>query len=147
VRALPLLGVFWLVGCTPAPRVALERAQARLAKGGVRDAVRELDAIAARRDATPAERTEALTTAALASDRLGDAAGARRRLERAIEHEVPGVTESALFYLAERLRVEDRGRALNLYYRAAAGAEKHRSGGFPYQAAMDRILQLSVSSP
>jgi hypothetical protein len=53
--------------------------------------------------------------------------------------------EPVEFELAERLRDRDRARALSLYYRAAGGAEKHRAGGFPYRAAMDRILQLSMS--
>jgi hypothetical protein len=58
---------------------------------------------------------------------------------------VPGVIEPIQYELAERLRDRDRARAVSLYYRAAAGAEKHRAGGFPYRAAMDRLLQLSMS--
>ena len=58
---------------------------------------------------------------------------------------MPGLVEPALFELAERVRNEDRARALSLYYRAAGGAEKYRNGGWPYKAAMDRILQISMS--
>jgi hypothetical protein len=58
---------------------------------------------------------------------------------------VLGVIEPIEYELAEKLRERDRARAMSLYYRAAAGAEKNRSGGFPYRAAMDRILQLSMS--
>src|SRR5207248_1827207 len=83
---------------------------------------------AALADASETERVQALTAAARACDKLDDADGARDRLERAVAHEVPGVTEPAMFELAERLRERDRARALSLYYRAAAGAEKHRAG-------------------
>ena len=51
-----------------------------------------------------------------------------------------------MFYLAEHVRGDDRARSLNLYYRAAAIAERN-GGGFPYKIAMDRIMQLSVSPP
>ena len=58
---------------------------------------------------------------------------------------MPGLVEPALFELAERVRNEDANRAMSLYYRAAGGAEKYRNRGWPYQAAMDRILQISMS--
>jgi hypothetical protein len=109
------------------------------------DARREYDAIAQRKDATPAEKVRALVGAALASDRMEDAAGARDRLERAITIDVPGVTEAALYYLAEHVKVTDRPRALNLYYRAAAGAQANLDKAFPYQAATQRLLELSLS--
>jgi hypothetical protein len=139
--ALPaLLLAVELPGCARPPPVALAQA-ARQPQPSA--ALVAFDAIAARRDLSEAEQVQALVGAAHACDRLGNADGARRRLERAVAHEVPGVIEPVEFELAERLRDRDRARALNLYYRAAAGAEKHRAGGFPYRAAMERILQLS----
>jgi hypothetical protein len=144
VRTALLLLAVGSCGCAPAVPVALARADARFNARAWSEAQLAFDTVATRRDATLAERARALTGAAQACDRLNDMIGARARLEDAVAHEVPGVTEPALFYLAEHLRVSDRARALSLYYRAAAGAEK-RGGGFPYRAAMDRIVQLSVS--
>jgi hypothetical protein len=143
VRRAPLVAVVVACACAVAPRVALERAD-RFGPEQARHALDAYDRVAARADATAGERARALTAGALACDRLGDAAGARQRLERAVEREVPGVTEPALYYLAERIVKEDRGRALNLYYRAAAGAERHRARGFPYREAMARIVELSL---
>jgi hypothetical protein len=135
-----------VASCGPPPRpIDLAEAQRRLERGEWRGAVEDFDVIAARPGATPAEKVRAWIGAALACERLPDERGARARLERAVAAEVPGESEPAMYYLADRLRTEDRARALNLYYRAAAGAEKHRSGGFPYRAAMDRILQLSMT--
>jgi hypothetical protein len=34
---------------------------------------------------------------------------------------------------------------MSLYYRAAGGAQKYRNGGWPYKAAMDRIVEISMS--
>lgn len=133
-----------LVACRP-PRADLAQAAQRLEAGDARAALAAYDAIAADARRSAAERADALVGAARACERLGDDAGAHERLERAVTPEVPGHSEPALFLLAERLRATDRARALNLYYRAAAGAEKHRGRGFPYRAAMDRILQLSLS--
>jgi tetratricopeptide (TPR) repeat protein len=113
-------------------------------RGQWQEAVRAYDEAAGAR-ATPAERARALTRAALACEHLNAMAGARERLERAVEPDVPGASEPALYHLAELVRAEDPARALNLYYRAAAGAEKHLHGAFPYRAATDRILQLSMS--
>jgi hypothetical protein len=132
-------------GCAGTPRVALERAQADAQAGRAAVALRRFDAVAARKDAGDAERIEALLGAARACDAVKDDACARARLERAVAHDVPGLVEPALFELAERVVNEDRGRALSLYYRAAGGAEKYRNGGWPYKAAMDRILQISMS--
>lgn len=134
-----------LVGCAPAPKVALERARGELREGGARGALKRFDAIAARRDVSDGERTEALMGAAHACDALGDAAGAEARLQRAVDADVPGVVEPAEFELAERLRDRDHGRALALYYRAASGAERYRNKAWPYRAAMDRIVQISMS--
>jgi hypothetical protein len=125
----------------------LTRAESRLSAGQSRAALSDFDHVARARAATPAERVAALTGGALAAEKLGDAPGARRRLERAVELDVAGASEPALFYLAERLRAENRGRALNLYYRAAAGAEKHRGSTFPYREAMERIVQMSMTGP
>jgi len=130
--------------CPVPPARGLADARARLARGEVKHALADLDRLGARRDVPPAERVEAWTEGARACERLGDEPGARARLEQAVQAEVPGASEPAMYYLADRVRFEDRARALNLYYRAAAGAEKHRARGFPYRAAMDRILELSA---
>jgi len=109
--------------CAGTPRAALDRAQAEAQAGHAAAALRRFDAVAARKQAGDAERIEALLGATHACDALHDEACARARLERAIEHDVPGLVEPALFELAERLRNEDRGRAMSLYYRAAGGAQ------------------------
>ena len=127
------------------PRAAIDRAQADAQAGRAAQALRRFDAVAARKDAGDAERIEALLGAAHACDALHDEACARQRLERAVARDVPGLVEPAQFELAERLRNDDRGRALSLYYRAAGGAEKYRNRAWPYKAAMDRILQISMS--
>ena len=132
-------------GCAGTPRQAIARAAVDAQAGRASDALRRYDAAAARKDASDADRLDALVGAAHACDALGDADGARARLERAVEHDVPGAVEPVEFELAERLRDQDHARALALYYRAAAGAERHRAGGFPYHAAMDRILQMSLA--
>ena len=134
-----------LAACAGTPDVALARARADAQAGRAAVALRRFDAIAARKDAGDAARIDALMGAARACDALHDEACARTRLERAIARDVPGLVEPALFELAERVRVEDRDRAMSLYYRAAGGAEKYRNRGWPYQAAMDRILQISMS--
>jgi len=141
-RLLPALAL--LAACHPKPP-DLGGAFQLLQHGHPADARRAYDAIAQRKDAAPAEKVRALIGGALASDHLEDPAGARERLERAILVEVPGVTESALYYLGEHLRAIDRPRALNLYYRAAAGAQANLDKAFPYQAATQRILELSLS--
>jgi hypothetical protein len=133
-----------LSGCHPKPP-DLAAAFQLLQHGKPAEARREYDEIAKRKDATPAEKIRALVGAALACDKLDDAAGARARLEHAVVTEVPGVTEGAFYYLAEHLRSIDRPRALNLYYRAAAGAQANLNKAFPYQAATQRILELSLS--
>jgi hypothetical protein len=134
-----------LPGCAGSARERLERAERRLRAGRVVDALATYDELATQAKLAPTDRTEALIGAAQACQRLGDPDGARARLERAVTLDVPGAVEPALFYLAERLAATDHARALNLYYRAAAGAEKHRDRRFPYRAAMDRIVQLSIT--
>jgi hypothetical protein len=133
-----------LVACASTPRVALDHAKRQLSGGEARPALASYDGIAARAGISDDERLEALLGAAHACDRLNDPAGARERLERAVERDVPGKIEAVEFDLAERLRDRDRARALGLYYRAAAGAQKNLSGAFPYRAAMDRILELAI---
>ena len=134
-----------LAACAGAPEVALARARADAQAGHAAVALRRFDAIAARKDASDATRIDALLAAARACDALHDEACARAHLERAVARDVPGLVEPALFELAERVRIEDANRAMSLYYRAAGGAEKYRNRGWPYQAAMDRILQISMS--
>lgn len=144
-RAQALVLSTLLLGACATPRAALERAQTDARAGRAAAALRRFDAVAARKDAGDAERMDALLGAAHACDALHDEACARDRLERAIARDVPGLVEPALFELAERLRNEDRGRAMSLYYRAAGGAQKYRNGGWPYKAAMDRIVEISLS--
>ncbi len=143
-RALVVVSLLFVAACAT-PTVAIERAQADARAGRARQALGRFDAVAARKDTSDAIRVEALLGAAHACDALHDEPCARARLERAIEHDVPGVVEPALFELAERVRNEDRGRAMSLYYRAAGGAQKYRNGAWPYQAAMDRIVEISLS--
>ena len=142
--ALVAVALLPSAGCRR-PRPDLSVAEKALETGAVGQALAEFDRVAAHKLTPPAERARALTGAALACERLGDGAGAESRLGRAIDPDVPGASEPALFYLAERLRTRDPARALNLYYRAAAGAEQHRGGAFPYRAASERILLLSMS--
>lgn len=142
-RALAL-SMLVAVACAT-PRAALEAAQEDARAGHAAVALRKFDAVAARKDAGDAEKIEALVAAAHACDALKDEACARARLERAVARDVPGLVEPAEFELAERLRNDDRGRALSLYYRAAGGADKYRNRAWPYKAAMDRILQISMS--
>jgi len=149
MRAVKVLLVFfflWLAGCAAAPKLMLERADARARAEDLRGALKLYDQVAARKDARAADKLQALIDGADVCDRLQDPGAARERLEKAITLEAPGRTEKAMYYLAEHLKRLDRARALNLYYRAAAIAERN-GGGFPYKIAMDRIMELSVSSP
>jgi tetratricopeptide (TPR) repeat protein len=143
VRALLLGLALLVVGCHP-PAASLADGQRAFSEGRWSTALADFDRVAAR-TADPAERARALTGAALACEKLGRVDEAQRRLERAIDPEVPGASEVALFQLAELLRTRDRARALNLYYRAAAAAEHNLHGAFPYHAATERLLQLSLS--
>ena len=143
---LPLVAIaFVATACAGTPRQAIARAQLDARAGRTAVALRRYDAAAARKDASDGDRLDALVGAAHACDALGDPDGARGRLERAVTLDVPGAVEPVEYDLAERLRDQDHARALALYYRAAAGAERHRAGGFPYHAAMDRILQMSLA--
>jgi len=114
----------------------------RLAQHDLGAATRRFDEAAAK-TRSPAQRVEALTLAADTCEQGGDVAGARRRLEAAITPDIPGSSEPALYALARLLETSDRPRALNLYYRAASGAERHRARGFPYHEATTRLLVLS----
>jgi hypothetical protein len=140
------LGLFattiFAVACAHA---TLEDAQRKLDTGAFVEAQKDFDLLAAQKQMSPVNRARALTGAAQACVRLGRVDDARSRLERAIDPEVPGGSEAALYELAELERGHDRARALSLYYRAAAGAEKNLAGGFPYRSAMNRILELSNS--
>ncbi len=141
-----LVVVLLLAGCAVTPRLVLERADARARDNDLAGARKLYDQVTARKDSSVGDKLQALIDAADVSDRLNDADGARARLEHGILMEAPGLTEKALFYLAEHIRATDRARSLNLYYRAAAMAERN-GGGFPYKIAMDRIMQISASSP
>jgi hypothetical protein len=140
-----LLALVLLVAACPAPRVTIESAAARANRGELGAALGDYDRIVRARETAAVDRVRAWTAGALVCERLRDLDGERRRLEAAVAADVAGQSEPAMYYLADLLRDEDRARALNLYYRAAAGAEKHRAGGFPYRASMDRILQLSMT--
>jgi hypothetical protein len=145
VVALVLVAAATAAGCRVTPAVALQKAEAERQAGRAAQALVKFDAIAARKDASDVDRIAANLGAVRACDALRDETCARAHLERAIAKDVPGEIEPALFELAERIVNEDHGRALNLYYRAAGGAEKYRARGWPYKAAMDRILQISMS--
>jgi hypothetical protein len=140
------LALLFLCGCAAAPKIVLERADARARNNDLAGALKLYDQVAARKDARVADQLQALLDGADVCDRLEDPAGARKRLERGVTLEARGLTEKAMFYLAEHVQQGDRPRALNLYYRAAAIAERN-GGGFPYKIAMDRIMQLSLNSP
>jgi hypothetical protein len=144
MRSLLLALTLLAAGCLP-PAQALERAQHRLDTKQYPAARDEFDKVAASRKATPKERAQALTGAALACKHLGLTDAARLRLEKAIAPEVPGGSEVAFFELAELEHLRDRARALSLYYRAAAGAQKNLGSGYPYHEASTRIIQLSNS--
>jgi hypothetical protein len=146
MRVVRWLVLVLLAGCAAAPKMVLERADERARAQDFSGALKLYDQVAARKDARVPEKAQALLDGAEVCDHLKDDAGARARLERAMSLEAPGLTEKAMFYLAEHVKASDRPRAMNLYYRAAALAEKN-GGGFPYKVAMDRIMQLSVSSP
>jgi hypothetical protein len=141
---LLLLLVAW-AACATAPKLQLERADKLARDGELPRALLVYDRVVGRKDASVAEKLQGLLDGADVCDRLNDPDGARARLERGIALEAPGLTEKALYYLAEHTRAADRARALNLYYRAAAMAERN-GRGFPYKAAMDRIIQMSMSS-
>src|SRR5207248_1325184 len=106
-------GVRWLLllvalaGCPAAPpRPTLEGAEQRAERGEWRAALADYDAIAAA--AAPAgDRVRAWTAGALVCQRLGDAGGARRRLEAAVAADVAGESEPAMYHLAELVRGED----------------------------------------
>jgi hypothetical protein len=136
----PWLALVLLCGCHP----SIGDADRRLRLGTARLALDEYDRVAARAP-TPAERVQALRGAARACEALHLEGCARQRLEAAIDPELPGTTEAALFELAELERAHDPARALNLYYRAASSAQKNLGGAFPYRAATERILQLSMN--
>jgi hypothetical protein len=138
--------VFFLDGCAVVPKIVLEHADARARDNDFPRALKLYDEVAARKDSTAKEKLQALLDGADVCDRMKDDAGAQQRLERGILLEWPGLTERAMFYLAEHIRGADRPRAMNLYYRAASRAEQN-GRGFPYKTAMDRIIQLSASSP
>ncbi len=139
------LSAFVLAACPPPRALELAQAEARLEHGDWRGAEHAFDEISARPTASARERVRAWTGAGVAADKLGDGHGACARFSLAAAADLPGESEPAMYHLADCLRDDDRARALNLYYRAAAGAEKYRSSGFPYRAAMDRILQLSMT--
>jgi hypothetical protein len=144
-HALVRIALLLILTTACSPSVwSLAGAEQKLKGGDPRAARDEYDKMA-RRAKTPAQRADALTGAALACREIGDATCTHDRLERAIVPEIPGTTEVALYYLAESLEKVDRARAMNLYYRAASSAEQHRARGFPYQAATDRIMKLSMS--
>jgi hypothetical protein len=139
-RSLAALGLY---SACAGPDALLRAADEAFAAGSYRRAAQGYDEASAR-TRSPAVRAQALTQAALACERLGRKDAARLHLEQAISPEVPGASEAALYYLAQLLAAEDRPRALNLYYRAAAGAEANRGRGFPYTEATQEIMRLSL---
>jgi len=144
VRALLCLALLALAACKPDGR-ALEEAERWLRVGRFVDARNQYVDLTASHDARV--RVLAMVGAARSSARLRDHNGARLWLERAVAlPEVPGASEEAYFEYAEHLRADgDHARALNFYYRAAAGAEKYRSRGWPYQQAITAIATMSTA--
>ena len=137
LAAAPLCG-----GCRN-ERAAIEEASALVRAGRVADGRARFERLAGSRD----QRTRVLASlgAARASFQLRDEPSWRRWLERAAaDPEVPGASEEAYFELAEMLRRDgDRSRALNFYYRAAAGAERERRR-FLYQRAIQAIAAMGM---
>jgi hypothetical protein len=129
-----------VAGCAP----TLADAERLAATGRAVDAARAFDRIAASSPTGSAAKVRALTRSAELAIARGDERAARERLEAAIAPELPGESEPALYLLARLLERTDRPRALSLYYRAAASAERHRGRGSPYPEATGRILQLSM---
>ncbi len=140
---MPLL-LLALVACKPDGR-SLDEAERWLRTGRFVDARARYIDLTASRDARV--KVLAWVGAARASARLRDHNAARLYLERAAAlPEVPGASEEAYFELAEHLRRDgEHARALNYYYRAAAGAEKHRARGWPYQQAITAIATMSTA--
>jgi hypothetical protein len=131
-------------GCATTPKLVLERADRHAREDDLAGALQLYDRVAARKDSRAQDQLQALLDGAEVCDRMKNPEGARARLERGITIDAPGLTEKAMYYLAEHVKDSDHARALNLYYRAAAGAERN-GRGFPYKAAMDRIIQLGMS--
>src|SRR5262249_46596776 len=96
--------VLLLAACAPTPAALMKRGEAQMADGDPRSARISFDRGSRHEKATLEQQQRALLQAALAADRANDPEGCRERLERAIEIDVPGVTEVALFELAERIR-------------------------------------------
>jgi uncharacterized protein HemY len=131
-------------GC--GPRVStLDQAERFLRTGRARDALGLYVDLASSADAKV--KVQAATGAARAAQKLHDTIAARRWLERAVAlPDTPDASEEAYFEYAELLRADgDKPRALNYYYRAAAGAQAHRAGGYPYQLAVQAIAVLSTA--
>jgi len=128
------------VGCAP----TLADAERLATTGRAQDAARAFDRVAASSPTGSTTKVRALTRGAELALARGDERAARERLEAAIAPEVPGESEPALYLLARTLERTDRPRALSLYYRAAASAERHRQRRSPYPEATGRILQLSM---
>lgn len=135
--------VLLVAAATACHAAGWRRAQADLATGRFARALAAYDRLA-HHAATPAERARALTGAARAAEGARDAAAAERRYEAAITPELPGASAEALYRLGRLVEPTDRPRAMSLYYRAAANAEKHLARGFPYREATERMLVLSM---
>ncbi len=132
-------------GCARSVPVLFADAERRATAGDVARALDDYERAAKHRRATADQRVRALVAAGLLHQRGGNTLAARLRFERAASLAVVGQSEVACFYLAEILRSEDRARALNLYYQAAAGAEQHLSSRFPYRESMARIAELGAN--
>ncbi len=140
-----LLAALTATGCF-APAVTLNHAQEASVRGDFRRAESLYDRVAAHGGVSPAERSRARLDGGRAALKLGDRAGAEQRLDAAAQLDVGGVSEIALFELAELVRAHDRARAQQLYYRAAAAAER-RDQSYPYREAMARLLEMSLANP
>jgi hypothetical protein len=143
VRLAFVFAALSLLGCHGGPD-ALAEADRWMRTGRVVDAKARFLDLTWNKD--PRIKVLALVGAARASERLKDRKSERELLERAVAiPDVPGTSEEAYFDYAEFLRADgDRARALNFYYLAAAGAEKNRQRGFPYQKAVDAIAVMAT---
>jgi hypothetical protein len=96
---------------------------------------------------SPSLRVRAALGAARASRAMKDDAAVMRWLrDAAAVPAVAGVSEEAYLEYADALRLEgERSQALNYYYRAAAGAERHLNRGYIYERAIQAITALGMS--
>ncbi len=134
-----------LSGCF-APVDALLRANKASQGGDFRRAETLCDRVAIHPGVGVAEKARARLEGGHAALRLGDRAGAESRFDAAVQLDVAGISDGAMYELAELIVPRDRARAQQLYYRAAAAAER-RGRVYPYREAMARLVEMSILNP